>query len=563
MKPIPPVKPGDPITAELYNAVAERLEQKLALTVAQGGGLTILKTPRGRVLGLTIPRPIWAQLSGTSSPYSWQEVESVSGGTWAVFGQRAGTSNAYECNGKSGLGGKVVQLWKTSAGDWRFCWEGMGPRSCGGTGNVCATVVPTSCNTSGYSTLDYSGVAVTLKDAATPPNTIGTATTNSSGVACISYPKAIPLVVSATGDCGSASANVTGDCATDDVTLSLPGIAWTITYTNSDCGNTFSGATVTVTGPGTSYSFTWPFGSSPPWTFNLCGPVFGTYTIALADGTCVNGRTDNLVVASCTGSQTYDTTSKTFSLTGTIYNICSTASGGGYNGLAGATVTVSGAAGSGTTTTAADGSYTITGLKGGCAYSASVTKNCYVTATSSGTVGCGANVWSPTLGPDLVTNFCTNPCCINPTGTLTITDAEGTHTLSPGTLHASFTSPYIVKSGMSCTCYNFGLCNGGTFTSTIVYWYTLVCNGDGTWTCTRISSSCTGTDLGAATLSGGVPVAVADGATCANPGSVTPGLTYESQVLNNAAISCGPVSLSFPFTKNWTDTATVSDSSSC
>lgn len=126
MKPIPPVKPGDPIDAALYNAIAERLEQKLALTVAQGGGLTILKTPRGRVLGLTIPRPIWAQLSGTSSPYSWQEVESVSGGTWATFGQRSGTSNAYECNGKGSLNGKVVQLWKTSAGDWRFCYEGVG-----------------------------------------------------------------------------------------------------------------------------------------------------------------------------------------------------------------------------------------------------------------------------------------------------------------------------------------------------------------------------------------------------------------------------------------------------
>jgi hypothetical protein len=117
---IPHVKPGDVITAEDFNAIAERLERCMNLTVAQGSGLVMSSGPWGKALGLALPHDIWGQLSGSSSPYSFVEVMRTTSNTWATFGHRSGTSNAYEINGKSGLNGKVVQLSWTPAGDWRF-----------------------------------------------------------------------------------------------------------------------------------------------------------------------------------------------------------------------------------------------------------------------------------------------------------------------------------------------------------------------------------------------------------------------------------------------------------
>jgi hypothetical protein len=117
---IPHVKPGDVITAEDFNAIAERLERCMNLTVAQGSGLVMSSGPWGKALGLALPHDIWGQLSGSSSPYSFVEVMRTTSNTWATFGHRSGTNNAYEINGKSGLNGKVVQLSWTPAGDWRF-----------------------------------------------------------------------------------------------------------------------------------------------------------------------------------------------------------------------------------------------------------------------------------------------------------------------------------------------------------------------------------------------------------------------------------------------------------
>jgi hypothetical protein len=50
-----PVRPGDPITAGLFNAVAEALERFHNLDVAAGGPLHIDKHPGGVGLWLAVP----------------------------------------------------------------------------------------------------------------------------------------------------------------------------------------------------------------------------------------------------------------------------------------------------------------------------------------------------------------------------------------------------------------------------------------------------------------------------------------------------------------------------
>src|SRR5688500_15147850 len=102
------VKPGDPVTADGFNAVAEALEAFLNLDVPTGGSLRLDSSPNGKVLMLCAPREVMALLSGSSSPYSWQEVEATASGAWATFGVRAGTNDAHEINSLPNLGGKVV-----------------------------------------------------------------------------------------------------------------------------------------------------------------------------------------------------------------------------------------------------------------------------------------------------------------------------------------------------------------------------------------------------------------------------------------------------------------------
>lgn len=439
-------------------------------------------------------------------------------------------------------------------------------QNCGGTGNVCATVAPSACTTSGYSGFDYSGVTVTLKDTATPPNTIGTATTNSSGVACISYPSAIPLAVSATGDCGSASADVTGDCATDDVTLSLPGISWTITWTNSDCGNTFAGATITVTGPGTSYTWTWPFGATAPFTMNLCGPVFGTYTLALngdnscgASGTCMGPYSQNITVGTCTGSQTIDVPSNQCSLSGGPVTGCNGAA------VSGATVSITGASGTGSTTTDASGNWTISGLKGGCTYLLSIAASCYTTYTHSGTKACGNETFGGTPLSVPSGMHCT-PCCTKPIGDLSASDSTGTHALTPNGSFTRWTSGCLVKPSQTVYCYSNGIGQSVTYTSSVAYQYVLTCNNDGTWSLERdvTGDGSTGhMEAGDCGGAGGLMEPLSDSAACPLPGYNPGGVSLIGEVVNHAAESCGPVSLSFSFTKAFPDTATIVESPTC
>src|SRR4051812_10565049 len=91
-------EPGDPIgdfTADDFNALARELEWLSKLSAS--APLTLSQGADGRVLGLALPERFYAQLSGSTSPYSWTEVIPQEGGTWFTA-YRTGTSSAYEVN---------------------------------------------------------------------------------------------------------------------------------------------------------------------------------------------------------------------------------------------------------------------------------------------------------------------------------------------------------------------------------------------------------------------------------------------------------------------------------
>jgi hypothetical protein len=69
--------------------------------------------------------PIEAKLSGTGAPYAFVQ-QYWTGTAWADLPGGLSGSNAYECNGVTGLAGKVVRLKKTLVDDWRFQYVRLG-----------------------------------------------------------------------------------------------------------------------------------------------------------------------------------------------------------------------------------------------------------------------------------------------------------------------------------------------------------------------------------------------------------------------------------------------------
>lgn len=184
------VEEGDPICDSDYNAIAERLERFANLSVS-GGHLRLWEFPDGKHLALHVPVETLALLSGSSSPYSFVEVDESTSGAFATRGVGdSGTANAYEINSVAGLGGKVVSLVWTEAGDWRFQYVRV---ACNwtfvvhnpGGGAVSGAVVTISqgggptlatCTTSGAGSCTFSIPADTYDVVVTPPSGSGYAT---------------------------------------------------------------------------------------------------------------------------------------------------------------------------------------------------------------------------------------------------------------------------------------------------------------------------------------------------------------------------------------------------
>jgi hypothetical protein len=104
--------------------------------------------------------PLYGRLTGSTAPYTWDEVLPVAGGGWTP-GPRSGT--AYSHRPIVGLAGKVVRLFRGGdEDDWRFEWhqypaKTVPPVTCPGT---CGTVWPAKLfitDVNGTHQLDWNG----------------------------------------------------------------------------------------------------------------------------------------------------------------------------------------------------------------------------------------------------------------------------------------------------------------------------------------------------------------------------------------------------------------------
>lgn len=165
-------RPGRRIAARTINQLARGAEW-LSRTDA-AAPLGAVNSAFGLALQDQQTPEITARLSGSASPYSWAEVYATSGGGYAALaGGRSGAANCYEVNSAGGLDGQVVAIVPTEAGDYRFQLLRTGGVPCEGSGLICAQIVSDGCGAGGV----VYGALITVKDSASPPNTVGTCTT--------------------------------------------------------------------------------------------------------------------------------------------------------------------------------------------------------------------------------------------------------------------------------------------------------------------------------------------------------------------------------------------------
>jgi hypothetical protein len=159
---------GRPILASTINQVVDGASWLSRLAV--GPGLGMLSTSAGPAIYDARPRPLWVQLSGSTSPYSFAQVYGDGAGGFATLtGGITGT--AYEFNGAAGLGGIVVQVERWGGADWYSFYmpRGVADSTCSGTTRICATITSDGCTgTTAY------GATVTVKD--NTGATVGTCT---------------------------------------------------------------------------------------------------------------------------------------------------------------------------------------------------------------------------------------------------------------------------------------------------------------------------------------------------------------------------------------------------
>lgn len=276
------VRPGEPITAEFFNALAEALERAANLTVADGSGLVLHRSPGGMSLAVAVQTEIWARLSGTTSPYSFTQVREDTGGTWTTPASGyTGTSNAYEINSRAGLDGKIARLWRTPAGDWRFDAECL---TCG-----CSWVITVVGCTGG----GISGATVTVTRGG---STIGTGTTDGSGQVTLSHiSSATGFTIAVTPPAGSGFANFSGP-ATHVCPSGGAADATTVTLTaDTDhvctaCCNYPVAKTLTTTDGNGAHTLTWNGSIWTSVTIDSGLPAFkgdgSGFNCCADDGTC-------------------------------------------------------------------------------------------------------------------------------------------------------------------------------------------------------------------------------------------------------------------------------------
>lgn len=308
--PVPRFQPHQPLRnfREIMNrCLAEGIAQR---NIQLGEGLAGGPTADGIYLALDQgEQGFYARLSGSTSPYSFSEVEAAAAGAWSSPpSPRTGTANAYEFNAMAGLGGLVAWIRPDPFGAWRFYHVKRGTgtitvnvdaRNCAGTLFGSTVNVPTvqiklhaSGTVVGSGTL-YTNITVTGSPGSgydvvvTAPGyqTITQAVTLGSGPNPISLGSMTPIV-------GRICAPGVGSCAS---WFSLPG---TIDFAFTGCAQGVSddgyfhnssvtyqaipaGLSALLIGDHTNAYLSYPTGFADPNT----GDTFYYYLSCTADGT--------------------------------------------------------------------------------------------------------------------------------------------------------------------------------------------------------------------------------------------------------------------------------------
>lgn len=442
--------------------------------------------------------------------------------------------------------------------------------ACTGLTRICATV--RYCNSSG---IPAEGLTVTVsKDG----STVGTAVTDSSGLACIEVGEAGSYDVSIEGDCGTGTATVTVACDVDnEVDVVIPGVDFTLNIV-SDCPTAACGTTgfpaltdFVITGPGGFEFHIGSFIEGVP--ISICLPVFGAYTISW-DGYCdsafcYDAVTEGVTIGACTASHTLHIHNKQYLVTVTALGCLSTPSPD-------ISVTISSpSGGGGSGTTDADGTFSAL-VPALCEYSVTVGGGRYQETTSTGYVMPCGDVelsFSPAVASGYVCFCnCKNPVKAWPGGSpkFQVTDSTGTHSLGSDLL-----SDCLTASSKNVRCFTLGArCCGGSYTASVPYQYELKCQ-DGKVTLVRYTSAC-GNTTDPDCISGDGTFALmasscnpTPGASptfqsattpggCAVPGaSAVPAVAIEAVQLTSA--DCGGAAMDFTFTFGWSETVSVTE----
>jgi hypothetical protein len=282
----------NPLTPRLINQLpraASRLSKLMA-----GGGLNVQVLPTGTYVNLARPRPMYAILSGSTSPYSWQQAYMDTTGptpTPTVLpGGASGTNNAYESTGASGLAGWPVWLDYQGQNTFTFQAIRLGPRSCdpATTAISIAVVVPF------FYTVDYSEITATVK---LGDSTVGTCTIGPSGTCSvpISQVGTYTVTLSRAGQ-SDVSATTTIDDSCAQVGGAVNFYVGIVVPTGCNGAALLAGQGVSVTGPGSFSASLTTDSSGQAWFVTA---TTGTYTSTIVE---TSGRFQGATVSTFVGT---------------------------------------------------------------------------------------------------------------------------------------------------------------------------------------------------------------------------------------------------------------------
>ena len=113
---IPPIRPGDEITASWLNRVRDAAIVLLKLRVEPP--LEIVRSAAGLVIRLVHNPRFWLKVASGKQPYAWADQVPAAGGGWST-GQRSGTiavDPAYEQNGNTAVPAGIIVLARRASG---------------------------------------------------------------------------------------------------------------------------------------------------------------------------------------------------------------------------------------------------------------------------------------------------------------------------------------------------------------------------------------------------------------------------------------------------------------